>query len=125
MQNEPFGYLVFGIDDKSLQVNGTTFRPKLHKIGNEELENWLLQRTSPRVEVLLFETIYNEKLVSLFQIQAAHAQPTCFSQVDHIRVGSITRSLKDFPEKEKKISTKGTKQPLRKVSLRMLSRVLT
>jgi predicted HTH transcriptional regulator len=103
LQNEPFGYLVFGIDDKTQQVSGTNFRPKLHKVGNEELENWLLQRTSPRVEVLLFETIYNEKLVSLFQIQAAHGQPTCFSYQDYIRVGGITRSLKDFPEKERKI----------------------
>ena len=103
LQNEPFGYLVFGIDDKTQQVSGTTFRPKLHKVGNEELENWLLQRTSLRVEVLLFETIYNEKPVSLFQIQAAHGQPTCFSNQDYIRVGGITRSLKDFPEKERKI----------------------
>lgn len=110
LQNEPFGYLVFGIDDKTQQVSGTTFRPKLYKISKEELENWLLQRTSPRIEVLIFETIYNEKLVSLFQIQAAHGQPTCFSHADYIRVGSITRTLKDFPEKEKKIWLKGPKQ---------------
>lgn len=103
LQNEPFGYLVFGIDDKSLLVEGTTFRPKLHKLGNEELEHWLLQRTSPRVEVLIFETIYHNQLVSLLQIQAANGQPTCFSQADYIKVGSITRPLKDFPEKEKKI----------------------
>lgn len=106
LQNEPFGYLVFGVDDKSLQVVGTSFKPKFHKVGNEELENWLLQRTSPRIEVLIFEIIYNEKFVSIFQIQAAHGQPTCFSQTDYIRVGSITRLLKDFPEKEKKIWNK-------------------
>ncbi|MFN9321009.1 MAG: ATP-binding protein [Chitinophagales bacterium] len=114
LQNEPFGYLVYGIDDKSLQVIGTSFRPKLHKVGNEELEHWLLQRTSPRVEVLIFETIYQDKLISLFQIQAANGQPTCFSQSDHIRVGSITRPLKDFPEKEKKIWTKASKHAFEK-----------
>lgn len=114
LQNEPFGYLAFGIDDKSQQVIGTTFRPKLHKVGNEEFENWLLQRTSPRVEVSLFEIIYQGKLISLFQIQAANGQPTCFSHADYIRVGSITRSLKDFPEKEKKIWTKAPKQVFEK-----------
>jgi len=114
LQNEPFGYLVFGIDDKSLQVNGTNFRPKFHKVGNEELEHWLLQHTSPRVEVLIFETIYFGKLISLFHIQAAQGQPTCFSFVDHIRVGSITRPLKDFPEKERKIWTKTLKQAFEK-----------
>lgn len=114
LQNEPYGYLVFGIDDKSHQVVGTSFKPTLHKVGNEELENWLLQRVSPRGEVLLFETIYHEKLVSILQIQAAHGQPTCFAHADFIRVGSITRSLKDFPEKEKKIWLKTPRQSFEK-----------
>jgi ATP-dependent DNA helicase RecG len=114
LQNEPFGYLVFGINDKTLSVEGTRFRPRVHKVGNEELEHWLLQRTSPRIEVLIFETIYHNQLISLFQIQAAHGQPTCFAQSDYVRVGSITRSLKDFPEKEKKIWTKGPKQQFEK-----------
>jgi ATP-dependent DNA helicase RecG len=116
LQNEAFGYLVFGIDDKSVKVIGTTFRPKQFKIGNEELEHWLLQRTSPRIEVQIFETIYNDQLISLFQIQAANTQPTCFSQADYVRVGSITRPLKDFPEKEKKIWNKLPKQAFEKAS---------
>lgn len=110
LQNEPFGYLVFGINDKTLSPEGTKFRPKTHTVGKEELEHWLLQKLSPRVEVLIFEIIYQEKLIALFQIQAASGQPTCFAHQDHVRVGSITRSLKDFPEKEKKIWIKGPKQ---------------
>ena len=109
LQNEPFGYLVFGISDTAILPVGTIFRPSLHKVGNEELEHWLMQRVSPRVEVNIIETIYQEKLISIFQIQAAQSQPTCFSNFDYIRVGSITRSLKDFPEKERKIWSKGSK----------------
>lgn len=103
LQNEHFGYLVFGINDTTLLIEGTTFKTSLHKIGNEELENWLLQRVSPRVEVQIIEVTYHEKKLAIFQIQAASGQPTCFSHHDYIRVGSITRSLKDFPEKERKI----------------------
>jgi ATP-dependent DNA helicase RecG len=110
LQNEPYGYLVFGINDSTILPEGTSFRPSLHKIGNEELENWLMQRTSPRIEFQIFETIYQNKFISIFQIQAAHSQPTCFAFQDYIRVGSITRSLKDFPEKERKIWTKAQKQ---------------
>lgn len=110
LQNEPYGFLVFGINDTSLHPEGTSFKASIHKVGNEELEHWLLQRLSPRIEIAIHETIYNEKPITLFQIQAAHSQPTCFSQHDYIRVGSITRSLKDFPEKEKKVWTKGPKQ---------------
>jgi predicted HTH transcriptional regulator len=114
LQNEPYGYLVFGINDKTLQTEGTGFRPKMHKVGNEELENWLLQRTSPRIDVLIYETVYNNNFISLFQIQAAFGQPTCFCKQDYIRVGSITRSLKDFPEKEKKFGLKVQNKCLKK-----------
>ena len=66
LQNEPFGYLAFGINDKTILPDGTTFKPSKHKVGNEELENWLLQRTSPRIEVQIFEAIYQDKFISLF-----------------------------------------------------------
>lgn len=110
LHNEQYGYLAFGIQDSALLVVGTTFKPSLHKVGNEELEHWILQRLSPKIEIAIYEITYQGKLISFFQIQAAHAQPTCFSYHDYIRIGSITRSLKDFPEKEKKIWTKGPKQ---------------
>lgn len=35
--NKPFGYLVFGVEDGSHAVIGTTFKAKQHKKGNEEL----------------------------------------------------------------------------------------
>lgn len=110
LHNEPYGYLVFGINNETLTAEGTSFRPKMHKIGNEELEHWLLQRLSPRIEIGIFEIIYHGVLIALFQIQAAYNQPTCFSHQDYVRVGSITRPLKDFPEKEKKIWLRGPKQ---------------
>ena len=43
LQNEPYGYLVFGINDTTILPEGTTFRPSMFKVGNEELENWLMQ----------------------------------------------------------------------------------
>lgn len=114
LQNEPFGYLAFGINDTTILPDGTNFRPTMHKVGNEELENWLMQRTSPKIEVRIFETIFQSKLISIFQIQAAHNQPTCFSHHDYIRIGSITRSLKDFPEKERRIWSNRAKEVFEK-----------
>jgi ATP-dependent DNA helicase RecG len=122
LQSELFGYLVFGIDDETLQPCGTSFRPSMHKKGNEELEHWLLQRLSPRIDVQILETEYNGLFLSIFKIQAANGQPTCFTHKDYIRIGSITRSLKDFPEKEKQIWTKATKQYFEKgIALKVYS----
>lgn len=39
---KPYGYIVFGVGDGTHNIIGTTFHAKSHKIGNEELENWLV-----------------------------------------------------------------------------------
>lgn len=115
LQNEPYGYLVFGISDGNLKVEGTSFRPTLKKIGNDELEHWLLQRISPRIDFSIYEIIYQDKLVSIFKIEATIGQPVSFNHVDYVRVGSITRTLKDFPAKEKKIWIKSNKQKFERI----------
>jgi ATP-dependent DNA helicase RecG len=110
LHSEPYGYLVFGISDETLVAQGTSFRPRMHKVGNEELEHWILQRLSPRIEVNVVEINYQGHPIAFFQVQAAYNQPTCFMHQDYVRVGSITRSLKEFPEKEKKIWSRGPRQ---------------
>ena len=36
-----FAYMIWGIDDSTHEIVGTTVRLKHEKKGNEELENWL------------------------------------------------------------------------------------
>lgn len=115
LQNEPYGYLVYGISDSNLQVEGTSFRPTMKKVGNDELEHWILQRISPRIEISIYEIIYHEKLISLFKIEATVGQPVSFNHIDYVRIGSITRTLKDFPAKEKKIWTKSNRQVFERI----------
>jgi predicted HTH transcriptional regulator len=103
LRNEPYGYLVFGITDGLHTVEGTNFHPSKFLIGKEELEHWLLQRVSPRIEFEIFEFNYHGKFISFFKISAARNQPVYFMTQHFIRIGSIKRSLKDFPEKERKI----------------------
>lgn len=98
-----YGYLVFGVEDQSHQVVGTSFQPTLFKIGNEELEHWLAQRLNPKIDFRLLEFEFEGKKVALFQIPAASGQPVSFHHDDYIRVGSQTRYLKDFSEKERKL----------------------
>jgi ATP-dependent DNA helicase RecG len=39
LSSKEFAYLVFGIEDSTHKVVGTSFQPKFFKVGNEELEN--------------------------------------------------------------------------------------
>ena len=101
---QKYAYLVFGVEDSAHQIVGTAFKPSLKKIGSNELENWLVQMLSPRIDFRIYEFETEGKNVVIFHIPAVSGgQPVRFQNVAYIRVGSITRELKDFPEKEKKI----------------------
>lgn len=103
LHNQPRGYLVFGVENETYGIIGSTFKPKSEKIKNEELENWICQRLNPRIDLRIFEFEYEGKYLSLFEIPAVSNQPLTFLNVAYIRVGSINRKLRDFPDKERKI----------------------
>src|SRR5690554_3302960 len=101
--NKEFGYLVFGIEDGTHNIVGTSFKAKSHKKGGEELELWLVTRLKPRIDFQIFEFDYDTKHISLFIIPAAKTQPIDFLHKSYIRVGSYTKLLNEFPEKQSKI----------------------
>jgi len=104
IRNQSFGYLVFGVEDKTHRVIGTKFKAKSHKKGNENLEHWLATRLSPRIDFVIHEFDYDVgRHISLFVIPAAKSQEVEFLHQAYIRVGSVTRRLGDFPEKRAKI----------------------
>lgn len=110
IHNQDYGYLVFGVEDKTQIIKGTSFRPKQHKKGNEELENWLAQRLNPRIDFRIYEFDFDEnRHIAVFVVPSAHNKPVDFLHKSYIRVGSITRKLAEFPEKERKIWRKSGK----------------
>lgn len=104
IQNQPFAYLVFGVEDKTHLIKGTTFKGKSHKKGSEDLEHWLATRLNPRIDFNIYEFNYDEeRQLTIFIIPAAKTQPVEFLHLAYIRIGSITRKLNEFPEKQAKI----------------------
>lgn len=96
-------YLLWGIDDDSHEILGTTFRYGSSKMGNEELENWLLRLLAPKIRFDFYEIDFNGKMVCLLEIEAAQRQPVQFSGQEFVRVGSYKKKLKEFPEKEREL----------------------
>ena len=97
------GYLVFGIQDGTHAIVGTTYKPEQEKVGNEEIENWLATQLSPRIDFLIQKTTINDKRIVLFIIDSASNTPVKFKGTAWIRVGSIKKKLADHPERERKI----------------------
>ncbi|MBO4739727.1 MAG: putative DNA binding domain-containing protein [Bacteroidales bacterium] len=102
--NQPYSYLVFGIENNTHTIKGTTFRSKKYMVGNEELEIWLLNRLNPRIDFQCFDFEYQEGIqLALYKIPATENVPVKFLNVGYVRVNSSTRKLIDYPEKEKQI----------------------
>ena len=87
--NMPYGYIVFGVNDETLNVDGTNFHATRKKVGNEELESWLSTRLNPRIDFeIIDEFDYEDKgHVCVFKIPAATNQPVSFLHEEYVRVG--------------------------------------
>ncbi len=94
-------YLVWGVENETHAVVGTAFTPGQAKVGNEELESWLLRLLTPKIDFRFFEVVIEEKRIVILEVACAFREPVRFKGHEHIRVGSYTKSLKDFPEKER------------------------
>jgi len=100
---KPSAYILWGVEDGTRRILGTTFRPYQKKIGNEELENWLLTQLEPRVMVNIHESVVDGKPLVLFEVQPAPNRPVLFKGVAYIRIGSYKKKLQAHPEKEREL----------------------
>jgi ATP-dependent DNA helicase RecG len=97
------GYILWGVEDETKRLVGTTSNPRQKKIGNEELENWLAHLLSPRVDFRFYQTEHQGHRMVLLQVQPAVGCPVAFKGTEWIRVGSIKKKLKEHPGKEKEL----------------------
>lgn len=94
-------YAAWGVDNATHDILGTTFNPAAAKVGNEELENWLLRLLNPKIDFRFHKLEIDTKPVVLLEIGAAFRHPVRFKNQEFIRVGSYKKKLKVYPEKER------------------------
>ncbi len=98
--HRPTAYIIWGVEDGSHKVVGTSFKPRRAKKGGEELENWLMRSLHPQVDFQIHEWEHQGNPVVLFEIPRATHAPVRFGSEEFIRVGSLKKKLKDYPAKE-------------------------
>lgn len=96
-------FLVWGIDDDTHEIVGTSFKPELSKKGNEELESWLLRLLTPRIHFSFYSIEIDSKTVVILEIARATNKPVQFQGQEFVRVGSYKKKLKEFPELERRL----------------------
>jgi ATP-dependent DNA helicase RecG len=75
LYGKPCAYAFWGVADTTRQVVGTMFRPRLAKVGNEELENWLLTQLEPRVDVRIHEGLVDSKSIVILDVLVGWIDP--------------------------------------------------
>ena len=101
LAGKAFAYKVWGIRDSDHAIVGTSFSPLARKVGNEELENWLLRSLIPKIHFHFFSVEVDGHSLVILEIERAFRQPVQFKGREFVRVGSYKKPLKDFPEKER------------------------
>ena len=98
LDNQDFGYLYFGVEDNTLELQGTTFEPlKTKAKGNQDLELFLRQYISPKINFTIEEFhAPDSKRFVVFVIPAAKGEPTKFQGTPYVRVDSSVTELTPY-----------------------------
>lgn len=94
----PFGYVVWGVNDKTHEVVGTDFAYR--NTEGEPLEHILARKLNPSCAFSFTEDAVDGKRVVVLKVPAAKTVPTAFDNERYCRIGSSKESLRKYPERE-------------------------
>lgn len=97
------GYLVWGVQDGTHAVVGTTFDPLRVRVGGQELESWLLQLLSPKLNFGFHSINHQDKPMVVLEVDAAFRHPVQFKGAEWVRIGSYKKRLREYPEIEREL----------------------
>ena len=101
--NQEHAFMIWGIDDTTHEVVGTTFRPQAERVNGQELDLWISTQLDPQVQFYFHTTTIEDKPVVLLEIGRAFSTPVKFRGEDYIRIDSHKKKLKDFPDTEREL----------------------
>lgn len=97
-------WLLWGIDDKTHAVKGTTFDPSAAKgEGNQPLVMWLTQKTAPRPDFRFHEVDHPDGRIVALEIHPPRPAPLAFAGERYIRIDSHKTRLSQHPDKESRL----------------------
>lgn len=98
LKDRDFAYMVWGIDDTTHNIIGTSVRLALQRKGQEELENWLRHQLSKNANFEFLDTEIDGNHIEIIRIHKALLAPVAFEKIEYIRSGSYTKKLNEYTE---------------------------
>ncbi len=99
----PFGYLIWGVSDKTHQFVGTTLSFKNWKKGGQEILAYWKNLLTPSFALEDYELEIEGHHVLVLRIPAATHFATTFKKQAYCRVGTNKKNIKEYPLLEKEL----------------------
>ena len=106
LYNRNCGYIVWGIDNNTHEIKGTTFYWESFHIGGEELESWLRHTLSNNANFTFGSTEIDGKHIVVLKVYKSINSTVKFKNVEYIRIGSYTKPLNKHISLEKQLWNK-------------------
>lgn len=104
MEGKECAYMLWGIEDGSHAVTGTSFDPNAKTTVNGQiLQLWLANRLQPSIAFSFRSVNHSGGRVVILEIPAATGTPVSFDGIPYIRIGSATPKLTDYPDRYQKL----------------------
>lgn len=103
VEGQDYAYMVWGVEDSTHAIIGTSFDPLTAKRGNQELEIWLRVKLSSNAEFRFLSVDVDGKHVVVLRIWPAVGYPVSFDNVEYIRSGTSTQPLQKNSQREQRL----------------------
>ncbi len=99
MSGEPYGFLIWGIDNATHAFTDTTFNYQ-KDYRSEPFQHYLSRNVNPTIYFQFDEDYIEGKRVVVLSVPAARIVPTSYKGERYIRVGSSKEKVNRYPEHE-------------------------
>lgn len=101
MLEKSCAYIIWGIDDNTHELVGTSFNFDLMKKGNEDIKLWLSHQLKPCPYLSYRQVEIQNQTIGILKIEAANKETVKFEGTAFIRRGEHKKNLKDCPDLER------------------------
>lgn len=105
LEDRDRAFIVFGVEDKTKKLVGTSVVLSDLQKGSENFANWLSRKLSPRIQLEFIDFEHRGSNFSIIAIEPSYDRPVRFGDTEFLRVGSNVKKLAEFPNHERSLWT--------------------
>ncbi|NMM95533.1 transcriptional regulator [Bifidobacterium sp. DSM 109960] len=103
VEGQDYAYMLWGVDDSTHAIVGTSFNPLAAKHKGQELELWLRLKLSKNAEFKFIPVEVRNHSMVILRIWPAAGYPVSFDGTEYVRSGTSTQPLAKNSQRERRL----------------------